>query len=44
MIDVKVTGSLEKIFPDSDWNGPELRSDVAARGDVYSFQVAVRFQ
>ena len=44
MIDVKVAGSLEKIFPDSDWNGPELRSDVAARGEVYSFQVAVRFR
>ncbi len=42
MIEIKITGSLEKVFPDEEFHGAEFSGTVAARGERCSFQVLLR--
>ena len=43
MVDVRLISALEKVLQEtSELKAPEFRSDVAARGEIYSFQIAVR--
>ena len=43
MLEVRLISALEKILPEAPaLNAAELRSDVAARGEIYSFQIALR--
>ena len=43
MVDVRLISALEKVLPEtSELKAPEFRSDAAARGEIYSFQIAVR--
>ena len=43
MVEVRLVSALEKILPESPViMAPEFRSDVAARGEIYSFQIALR--
>ena len=43
MLDIRLISALEKVLPDAaNLNAPEFKSDVAARGEVYSFQIAMR--
>ncbi|MBS1372364.1 MAG: DUF4091 domain-containing protein [Lentisphaeria bacterium] len=40
---IRVISSLEKVFDDvAELNAPELASGIAAQGEVYSFQIAVK--
>ena len=42
MLDVRLISALEKILPDSpDLAAPEISADKAARGEIYSFQIAL---
>ena len=43
MLDVRLISPLEKILPEAPvLKAPEFLTDVAARGEVYSFQIALR--
>ena len=43
MIEVRLISALEKVLPEAPvLKAAELRSDVAARGEIYSFQIALR--
>ena len=43
MLEVRLISALEKVLPETQaLKAPEFTSDVAARGEVYSFQIALR--
>ncbi|MBR2872513.1 MAG: DUF4091 domain-containing protein [Lentisphaeria bacterium] len=43
MLEVRLISALEKVLPETQaLKAPEINSDVAARGEVYSFQIALR--
>lgn len=43
MLEVRLISALEKVLPNAaQLDAPELKSDVAARGELYSFQIALR--
>ena len=43
MLEVRLISALEKILPEApSLKAPEFLSDVAARGEIYSFQIALR--
>ena len=41
-LDVRPISSLEKVFLDGPLNAPEMKSATALKGEVFSFQVAVK--
>lgn len=44
MVDVRLISALEKVVPETaELTAAEHCSDVAARGEIYSFQIAVRY-
>ena len=43
MLEVRLISALEKVLPETQaLKAAEITSDVAARGEVYSFQIALR--